>query len=156
MTRRRGRGVARLPADELVRLYKGEVESIRAYLESDWAKFPADILRLIALQLMEMADRAEPVPPTAISGNAIGWQRMTIVTRDPDQLPAAHLARELDRQGVESRDIVVALMLQQMPSTRGRVRWDYRSVERMLARERGRRAVWEGRGLDAVSEGTPQ
>lgn len=154
MPRRTGRRGARLPADELVRLYDSYIESVRVYVETHWSKFPPDTLRLIALQFLEIANRAEPVPESATSGNAIGWQRMTIVTRDPEQLPAAHLVRELDKQGVDARDIVLDLMLNQIPSTRGRVRWDYRSVGRMIGRERGRLAVWEGRELDAASEGT--
>lgn len=145
-----------MPADELVRQYDAYIESVRVYVERFWSNYPPDLLRIIALQFLEIAERQEPVPESATSGNAIGWQRRTIVTRDPEQLPAAHLVRELDRQGVDPRDIVLELMLNQIPSTRGRVRWDYRSVGRMIGRERGRLAVWEGRDLDAASEEVPQ
>lgn len=156
MPRRTGRRAPRMSADALVRLYDSYIESVRVYVETHWAQFPPDTLRLIALQFLEIADRAEPAPESAASGNAIGWQRMTIVTRDPAQLPAAHLVRELDEQGVEPRDIVLDLMLNAIPSTRGRVRWDYRSVARVIGRERGRRPVWEGQSFDAVPEGIPQ
>lgn len=104
-----------------------------------------DLLRLIAVRFLEMADEKEPpdLKPQGIA-RAYGWSRRTFTVRDAATLPTVHLVSHLTGTGWGPADISDELAARRITTLGGRVGWQPRIVAAIAEREKGRAPIWTG------------